>query len=175
MDYSADSTMETEGGMTMKSRIYHSPGKQRMEMGWADGNVTIIRRDKKVMWQLMGNMYMEMSMDQLQSPDLNSMDVEQTVVGDETVNGVQTTKYKMIATKKDGSKFGGFFWTTKDGIPMKMDLLSKEGDKKVRMASELANLKVEKQSPALFEIPAGYTKNDMGAMMGQGEFRTFRR
>jgi len=117
---------------------------------------------------LMGNMYMEMSMDQLESSDLNSMDVEQTVVGNETVNGVQTTKYKMIATKKDGSKFGGFFWTTKDGIPMKMDLLSKEGDKKMRIVSELTNLKVEKQNPALFEIPAGYTKNDMGAMMGQG-------
>ena len=168
VDYSADSTMETEGGMTMKSRTYYSPGKQRMEMGGAGGNVTIIRRDKKVMWQLMGNMYMEMSMDQLESPDLNSMDVEQTVVGDETVNGVKTTKYKMIATKKDGSKFGGFFWTTKDGIPMKMDLLSKEGDKKMRIVSELTNLKVEKQNPALFEIPAGYTKNDMGAMMGQG-------
>lgn len=36
------------------------------------------------------------------------------------------------------------------------------------MASELTNLKIEKQDPALFEIPAGYTKNDMGAMMGQG-------
>ena len=47
------------------------------------------------------------------------MDVEQTVVGDETVNGVKTTKHKMIATKKDWSKFGGFFWTTKDGVPMK--------------------------------------------------------
>ncbi len=168
VDYSADSTMETEGGMTMKSRVYHSLGKQRMEMGGAGGNVTIIRRDKKVMWQLIGNMYMEMPMDQVESPDLTSMDVEQSVVGDETVNGVQTTKYKMIATKKDGSKFGGFFWATKDGIPVKMDLLSKEGDRKMRMASELTNLKVEKQNPALFEIPAGYTKNDMGAMMGQG-------
>ncbi len=34
------------------------------------------------------------------------------------------------------------------------------------MTSELTNVKLEKQDPALFEIPAGYTKNDMGAMMG---------
>jgi hypothetical protein len=47
-----------------------------------------------------------------------------------------------------------------------MDLLSKEGNKKIRMANELTNVKIEKQDPALFEIPAGYTKNDMGAMMG---------
>jgi hypothetical protein len=168
VDYSAESTMEMEGGMTMKSRVYHSPGKQRSEMGGADGMVSIIRKDKKVMWQLMGNMYMEMSMDRPGSEDPLDMDVQQTAVGDETVNGVKTTKFKVIATKKDGSKFGGFFWTTKDGITVKMDLLSKEGDKKMRVSSELTNLKIEKQDPKLFEIPPGYTKNDMGAMMGQG-------
>jgi hypothetical protein len=168
-EYSADSTMETEGGMTMKSRVYHAPGKQRMEMGGAGGNVTIMRRDKKVIWQLMGNMYMEMPMNRPDAHDPNDMDVQQTAVGDETVNGVKTTKYKVIATKKDGSKFGGFFWTTKDGITVKMDLLSKEGDKKMRIMSELTNLKIEKQDPKLFEIPSGYTKNDMGAMMGRGQ------
>ena len=30
VEYSADSTMETEGGMTMKSRVYHTPTKQRI-------------------------------------------------------------------------------------------------------------------------------------------------
>jgi hypothetical protein len=160
--------MEMEGGMTMKSHVYHTSGKERMEMGGADGSVTIIRKDKKVMWQLMGDMYMEMPLDQSNSSDLSAMDVEQNAVGEETINGIKTTKSKVIATKKDGSKFGGFFWTTKEGITVKMDLLSKEGDKKMRMASELTNLKIEKQDPALFEIPAGYTKNDMGAMIGQG-------
>lgn len=166
VDYSADSTMETEGGMTMKSRIYYSPGKQRLEMGGAGGNVSIIRRDKKVLWNLMGNMYMEMSLDSKDSQDPHDMDVQQTAVGEETINGVKATKYKVIMTKKDGSKFGGFFWTTKDGITVKMDLLSKDGDKKIRMMQELTNLKIEKQDPKLFEIPPGYTKNDVGAMMG---------
>ena len=96
---------------------------------------------------------MEMPLDQSNSSDLGAMDVEQTTVGEETINGIKTTKSKVIATKKDGSKFGGFFWTTKEGITVKMDLLSKEGDKKMRMASELSNLKIEKQNPALFEIP----------------------
>lgn len=166
VDYSADSTMETEGGMTMKSRVYHSLGKQRTEMGGADGMVSIIRKDKKVMWQLMGDMYMEMPMDRADLQDPHDMDTQQTALGDEMVNGVKATKYKVIATKKDGSKFGGFFWTTKDGITVKTDLLSKEGDKKMRISSELTNLKIEKQNPKLFEIPPGYTKNDMGAMMG---------
>lgn len=168
VDYSADSTMETEGGMTMKSRVYYSLGKQRMEMGGEGGNVTIMRRDKKVMWQLMGDMYMEMPMNQAGSQDPHDMDVQQTAVGEETVNGVKTTKYKVIATMKDGKKFGGFFWVTKDNITMKMDLLYKEGNEKMRMSQELTNLKVGKLDPKLFEIPPGYTKNDMGAMMGGG-------
>ena len=168
VEYSADSTMEMEGGMTMKSRVYYSPGKQRTEMGGAEGNITIMRRDKKVMWILMGNMYMESPMGKSDSHDPLDMDVQMTTVGEETINGIKTTKSKVIMTKKDGSKFGGFFWTTKDGITVKMDLLSKEGDKKMRMSQELTNLKVGKQDPKLFEIPPGYEKNDMGAMMGGG-------
>jgi hypothetical protein len=162
--------METEGGMTMKSRIYHTVNKERMEMGGSDGMTSIVRKDKKVVWQLMGDMYMEMPMDASNTSGMDGFDiVEQTEVGQETINGVKATKSKIVAVKKDGSgKFGGFFWTTKEGITVKMDMLSKEGDKKMRMTSELSNLKIEKQNPALFEIPAGYTKNDMGAMMGMG-------
>lgn len=168
IDYSADSTMETEDGMTMKSRIYHTVDKERLEMGSSDGMTSIIRKDKKVVWQLMGTMYMEMPMDASNASGMNAFDItEQAEVGSETINGLKTTKSKIVAVKKDGSgKFGGFFWTTKEGITVKMDMLSKEGDKKMRMTSELSNLKIEKQDPALFEIPAGYTKNDMGAMMG---------
>ncbi len=168
VDYSADSTMETEGGMTMKSRIYRTPGKERMEMGGAGGSVTITRRDKHVRWQLMGNMYLESTLDESSSSDQEGLQiVEQTVVGDETINGVRTTKTKVKGIKKDGSKFGGFFWTTRQGITVKMEILSKEGDKTFRMASELTNLKIERQDPALFEVPAGYTKNEMGAMMSK--------
>ncbi len=169
VEYSADSTMETDGGVSMKSRMYHTPDKDRMEMGGADGSIMIMRRDKNVMWQIFGDMYMEMPLAQSSQDGMEDLDIlEQKNVGEETINGIKTTKSKIIAVKKkDGTKFGGFFWTSKDGITVKMDLLSKEGDKKIRMASELTNLKIEKQDPALFEIPAGYTKNDMGAMMGQ--------
>jgi hypothetical protein len=115
-------------------------------------------------------MYMEMAMNASNTSGMDAFDiVEQAEVGQETINGFKTTKSKVVAVKKDGSgKFGGFFWTTKEGITVKMDMLSKESDKKVRMTNELTNLKIEKQDPALFEIPAGYTKNDMGAMMGMG-------
>ena len=34
------------------------------------------------------------------------------------------------------------------------------------MMTELKNVKIGKQDPQLFEIPQGYTKFDMGGMMG---------
>jgi hypothetical protein len=82
------------------------------------------------------------------------------------LNGVEVTKYKTIATSTDGKKYGGFSWRTKEGINLKQDLLYKEGTEKKRMLTELTNLKIGKQDPKLFEIPDGFTKFDMGGMMG---------
>jgi hypothetical protein len=61
---------------------------------------------------------------------------------------------------------GGFFWKTPDGILVKSDLIAVDKGSKIRMKSELTNLKVGHQDPALFEIPADYKTMDMGAMMG---------
>ncbi|MGC3976108.1 MAG: hypothetical protein QM771_17235 [Nitrospira sp.] len=87
-------------------------------------------------------------------------------MGEETLNGVKVTKYKTIATSTDGKKYGGFSWRTKEGINVKQDLLYKEGTEKKRMLIELSNLAIGRQDPKLFEIPEGFTKFDMGGMMG---------
>jgi outer membrane lipoprotein-sorting protein len=174
-EYSADSSMETEFG-AMKSKIYHAPNKERREMSQGGENmIMILRQDKKIMWNVMPSqrMYMEMALqgggDNRQGgADINNYNIEQTVVGEETVNGVKTTKSKVIMKPKsgNGTKMGGFMWITKDGIPVKTDVIAVDGNKKARMKLELTNLKVGKQDPGLFEPPAGYTKMDMGAMMG---------
>ena len=97
---------------------------------------------------------------------MTKWDFEETVVGEEVMEGVNVTKYKTIATSTDGKKFGGFSWRTKEGIPLKVDLLYKQGEEKHRMTTELHNLKIGPQDPQLFEIPADYTKFDMAGMMG---------
>ena len=82
------------------------------------------------------------------------------------MEGVNVTKYKTIATSTDGKKFGGSPGT-KEGIPLKVDLLYKQGEEKHRMTTELHNLKIGPQDPQLFELPADYTKFDMAGMMGE--------
>ncbi|MGH7228798.1 MAG: DUF4412 domain-containing protein [Nitrospiraceae bacterium] len=169
VEYSADSVMQTEE-MTTEQHVYVTPAKERRETltGSGDGSVQIFRYDSKVMWMLMPSekMYMEHSMGKNKGNDPSQWDFEETVMGEETLNGVKVTKYKTIATSTDGKKYGGFSWRTREGISVKTDLLYKEGNEKKRMMTELKNVKVGRQDPQLFEVPKGYTKLDMSGMMG---------
>lgn len=109
------------------------------------------------------NAYMEIGLGQSKDKsDLSQYHIDQTTVGEEEINGIKATKSKVIMTKTDGSKLGGFWWTTKEGIPLKMDMISVEGKTKERMIMELTNLKIGKQNPKLFEIPADYMNMSMG-------------
>lgn len=177
VEYSADSYMETADG-TMQGMVYSAPGKERREFV-QDGEKTIMimRHDKKVVWMLMpeDKMYMEMKIPKEgRKDDLSRYKMEMTTVGPETVNGVKTTKSKMIMTGPKGDKLGGFGWRTKEGIVVKLDAIAVDKNSKERFKIELKDLKVGKQDSSLFEIPSDYTKMDMGMgglgkMMGGGE------
>ncbi len=163
VEYSADSYFESEG-MSMKSRVYHSPGKERREM---EGMIMIVRRDKKVIWQLMPEMkkYMENPIGKAEksADDLSEYKVEQTVIGPDTVEGLKTTKYKVVMTDKKGNRNTGFMWVTKDGIMVRLDAEGEHDGKKMRMKNYLRNVKIARQDPLLFEVPAGY--ESMGSVM----------
>jgi Domain of unknown function (DUF4412) len=172
-EYSADWTMETEAG-AMTGKLYHAANKERREMNQGGENVIMITRtDRKVMWNVMPSqsMYMEIPLNAQpengrDSADLSGYDIEQTVVGEESVNGVKATKMKVVMKAKPPrtGKMGGFMWSTKEGIIVKTDVIGITGDRKQRIKMELTNLKIGKQSPSLFEPPAGYTRMDMGNM-----------
>lgn len=173
-EYSADEYMETEE-MTVQSKVYRAPDRERREMNMdGEKQIMIIRRDKGVVWTVIPDerMYMEMKITEGNKgdKDLSEYNIEATVVGEETVNGVSTTKSKLVMTnKKDGSKMGGFWWTTKEDIVVKMDVIAKDEGSKDRVKSELKNLKIAKQDPKLFEIPSGYRRMSVPGM-GKGGF-----
>ncbi len=165
VEYSGDTRMETADGV-MEGVVYHAPGKERRETKMGGESMTmIIRQDKKIIWMLMpdANAYMEMGLGQSKDKsDFSEYEIEKTKVGEEEIDGIMTTKSKVIMTKKDASKIGGFWWTTKEDIPLKMDMISVEGATKERIKMELVNLKIGKQDPKLFEIPADYMNMSMG-------------
>ena len=136
--------------------------------------IMITRPDKKVMWTLMPEqrMYMEIKLGEAGAGrgDLSGYEIEQSTVGQEEVNGVMTTKSKIVMTGRKGDKMGGFWWTSNEGIVVKMDVIAMEKGGKARIKKELKNVSIGSQDPALFEIPEGYEKMSMmNMLMGGGD------
>ena len=77
-------------------------------------------------------------------------------VGSETVNGRNTVKYESTNASGDVSHF---WLDPKLRFPVKWDGKSNGG--------ELRNIQEGTQPASLFEIPAGFTKMDIGGMMQQ--------
>jgi len=172
VEYSADQKTSTKQG-EMKSKVYFSAGKQRMEIPGT--SITITRRDKKVVWTIMPRqkMYMEHAIGQGQGMGADvpvDSVVESTNEGSETINGVSTTRYRLVFKNKVGEKTGsGFTWLDKNNIAVKSDYSMKnEKGENVSIRFELSNIKIGKLDPSLFEIPDGYSKMDMSNPFNSG-------
>jgi hypothetical protein len=113
------------------------------------------------------NMYMEISPDQGNQQAPNYRLIEREVIGKETVNGIEATKYKSVYETDDG-KFGGFTWFTDDNIAVKAFIISETNGEKQRMQFEVTDLRRGPQDDALFELPAGAKNMSMGGFGGMG-------
>jgi Domain of unknown function (DUF4412) len=163
VQYSADFKTET-ADFASSGRVYVVAGRERRETLMEGMTMVTIRQDNPPkVWMLMpaDKMYMEMKggapPGQSQSTDAADYKTEITAVGSETLEGLQTRKSKVLMTAKDGSKMGGFWWTTEQGIVVKMDVIGVDGEDKMRMKTTLTNIEIKPQAAALFEIPKDYT------------------
>lgn len=165
VEYSADQYMGS-GGRVTEARVYHAPGKQRMDLGAAESAQSIITRmDRKVTWVVVPDqkMYMEMSLEEgrRKNRDITNCSFSQKTVGKESVNGIAATKSEFEASCPDKSAYGGFLWISKEGILVKMDAVAKGKESKDRFTLELKNLKIGRLDPKLFEVPPGYQAMQM--------------
>lgn len=165
-EYSAIRQIEMAQG-SLTQTVHHSFGKERVESNMGGmAMVMIVRPDQKLAWQLMPmqKMYMEINMGKAAEMTGKVPD-EVTIerVGEETIDGLHTTKYKMLMKDKSA---GGFIWLSDEHIPVQMDFLSKEGGQKNRVKMTLKQLQVGPQDPKLFELPPGLNKMpDMGGFI----------
>jgi hypothetical protein len=164
--FAADAKVETED-MNANTKIFYKPGKLRDEMNMGGQEMVMIRRfDLNKLWMIMGQgMYMDVDpeggSDQAQQYKL----IEREVIGPETVNGMQTTKYKSVYESKDG-KFGGFTWFTEDNIAVKAFMIQETKGEKQRIKFEITDLRRGAQPDSMFEIPAGYQQLNTGGFAG---------
>jgi hypothetical protein len=173
VEYSADVVMET-GNNVMNYKVYYGlGGKQRQDISY-QGNqqIMILRQDKKVSWMLMPEqkMYMETRLEQQtkdnQAGNMSDCQVDAKASGSESINGVTATKSKISMSCPNNVGYEGYMWVTKEGIMVKMDATTTYDGKKSHFKTELKNLKIVKQDPSLFEIPAGYKKFSMPGFSG---------
>jgi len=170
-EYTAIREITSSEGVLVQ-QVYHSFGKERVEMEFEGmSSVMISRPDLGKVWSLMPmfETYSEINTQQASQMrgDLPS-DVTIDKVGPETLDGMATTKYKIVMKDKSA---GGFLWLSEQNIPVQMDFLSKEGKSKSRMRMKLTDLKLAPQDKELFELPKGLKPmpgmSQMMGMMGQ--------
>jgi outer membrane lipoprotein-sorting protein len=168
VEYSAERHISGEGG-GMVGKVWSAPGKERMEFERGEA-ATIIRMDKKLMWtllpaqkQYMEHRFSEQAPEKRQKGDYRDCDVKQSEIGRETIEGFATRKMTMEMSCPGDEKHTGTIWLTKENIPIRMEA-SRAGSKKDAVRIELKNLKIGKQDPKLFEIPAGYTKMEIPSL-----------
>jgi hypothetical protein len=89
---------------------------------------------------------------------LRSPELKKHAVGQDTVNGIATTKYTIDETVPEGHA-RGTLWLSRDGIPMKLAGTFTGGKGKVATVRwELDHVRIGPQPAALFEPPAGFSK-----------------
>lgn len=152
-EFSADMVSTTKDGK-FTGKIFAAKDKVRVEV---PESITITRMDKNVMWMLMPSekMYMEHPFDPRNvtaTSEKVSGEIERKLIGQETVDGKMTTKYR-VTYEAEGVKETIFQWIDNASrIPVKTAAV--DGS----WMMEYKNLKIGAQPDSLFEIPAEYQK-----------------
>ena len=165
-EYSAV-TVTKVAGREIQGKIFVKGEKQRMEASTPKGaTVTILRRDKKVMWMMMPGQksYMETPLDQKNQKTMAAAltvpqeGVTKKLLGTETLNGYEAEKYEFTTVKADGRERKTIIWISKKlGAPLRIESADKS------FTIDYKDIKEGGVDDALFEVPAGYQKMNMPA------------
>jgi hypothetical protein len=163
-EYSAASTIQTPKGV-QHGRVWRTPTALRHEMtDGARGHTVIARIDRKVAWLLVPEqkLAVELALESFGLPGelLTGNGIRQTPVGKETIAGLRTTKVRVEREPKPNAngRFEGHVWTTAEGIIMKVVGSGENQGRRGEVNMTFSDVKIARQDPALFELPAGYRR-----------------
>jgi hypothetical protein len=147
-------------GQNYVGKMWHMPGQQRHEQDLsAIRPVFILRADSAIGEAILPQLHtvVEFAIPKELSL-LGDSDLLRKPVGQESVNGIATTRYVVDEDTPSGRATGSL-WLSQEGIPMKCDANFKAKNGRISTIHwELRHVKIGKQDAALFEIPPGYTK-----------------
>lgn len=147
-------------GKSYVGRMWHMPGEQRHEQELtALKPIFILHADSSIGDVILPQLHtvVEFALPKELSL-LGNPNLPRKPVGQETVNGITTTKYA-VEENSSGGHATGSLWLSYDGIPMKCDgSFEAKSGKTSTIHWELRHVKIGKQDAALFEVPQGYAK-----------------
>jgi len=157
--FSADRTLVFDGRV-YQGKIWTMPGKERHEQAiQAFRPVFLLRADNPLGEVVLPQLHTIVQF--AMPPELrlfNHPDLRKDPVGEETVNGIATTKYKIDETVPEGHA-AGTLWLSRDGIPMRLaGSFAATNGKVSTLRWELRHVKIGPQPAALFEAPQGFSK-----------------
>jgi hypothetical protein len=157
--FSADRLLVIDG-RSYNGKIWAMPGKERHEQTiQAFRPVFILRADNPLGEVVLAQLHTIVQF--AIPPELRLLDLQKLKkrpAGQETINGIATTKYAIDETVPEGHA-AGTLWLSNDGIPMRLAGTFTAAKGKVSTIRwELSHVKLGPQPAALFETPQGYSK-----------------
>jgi hypothetical protein len=157
--FTADRLLVVDGH-SYQGKIWTMPGKERHEQAiQAFRPVFLLRSDNPIGEIVVPQLHttvqftMPPEMRLLRSPVLTKKPA-----GEESVNGIATTKYRIDETVPEGHA-EGMLWLSRDGIPMKLaGSFTAQNGRVSTIRWELSHVKIGPQPAALFEAPPEYSK-----------------
>lgn len=147
-------------GRSYIGKMWHMPGEQRHEQEFPGlSSVFILHAGSSVSDVVLPQLHtvVEFTLPKELSL-LSNPDLAREPVGQEAVNGIQTTKYVVDENTAQG-RATGWLWLSQDAIPMRCDAKFQAKNGKISTIHwELRHLKIGGQDAALFEVPQGYAK-----------------
>lgn len=166
--YSAERTV-TVNGNSYSGMVFHIPGHERHEQeiqGIAEVVILDAAAKEGFLIVPMLKSYVAFGFPKLMA-ELDDPSLRRSPVGQETIHGVRTTKYRIDHISADGAHALGFAWLSAQGVLMRIDgTITRGAGKPLAIRMELANLAVGPQNPALFQVPAGLVKLPTAALQG---------
>ena len=172
--YSATQTITSgkNGKNSLTTQVYREGQNLRMDISESGQNMSVlIRMGDETNYMLMHDMqmYQEVKTKRIKQYQNNTKMAfsNQQKVGQETVNGYNTTKYTADFEDEDGKVGSGEFWVTGDEIVVRAVMQHKRRRRVEETTMDLTNLKIADQPDELFEKPAGYKPLGFGGMFSE--------
>ncbi len=155
LEFSADQITKTNGH-SRKANIYYRDDRWRLEHHDLNPvNVTIVRKDKQIMWLLLSRMrhFKTVPYDPEQAPKVREKldgEVKREEIGTETLDGHPTTLYE-VTVREANREYVYYQWLAMD-IHFPLKLARKDGSWQV----EYRHVTLRPVSDFLFQLPVNF-------------------